>query len=147
MPISSSRSPTRVLPPIEEKDLSGIAVTRQVYDVPAEEIDEQAAASPTPRAPTSPRRARPPTGDKVTIDYLGKIDGEAFEGGAADDADLVIGSNQFIPGFEDQLVGVKEGDEKTITVTFPELSGRASRRQGRTFDIKVKAGPSRANWC
>src|SRR5690606_34790523 len=80
------------------------------------------------------------SGDKVTFDYLGKIDGVAFEGGAAEDSDLVLGSNQFIPGFEDQLIGVKAGEEKVITVNFPEqypaahLAGKEA-----TFDIKVKA--------
>jgi trigger factor len=53
------------------------------------------------------------------IDFLGKVDGEAFEGGAADDYPLVLGSNSFIPGFEEQLVGVKAGDEKDVTVSFP----------------------------
>src|SRR3546814_10547975 len=57
-------------------------------------------------------------GDTLTIDFVGKIDGEAFEGGSAEDVKLKIGSGQFIPGFEEQLTGVKKGDEKTITVTF-----------------------------
>src|SRR5690606_27142223 len=79
-------------------------------------------------------------GDQLTIDFVGKIDGEAFEGGSATDADLVIGSNRFIPGFEEQLKGVKVGEEKTIEVTFPEdyqakhLAGKAA-----TFDVTVKA--------
>jgi len=54
------------------------------------------------------------------MDFLGKVDGEAFEGGAAEDYPLVLGSNSFIPGFEEQLVGVKAGDEKDVTVNFPE---------------------------
>ena len=76
----------------------------------------------------------------MTIDFVGKIDGEVFEGGSAEDADLIIGSNRFIPGFEEQLTGAKIGDEKTIEVTFPEnyqaahLAGKAA-----TFDVKVKA--------
>ena len=79
-------------------------------------------------------------GDQLTIDFLGKIDGEAFDGGAATDADLVIGSGRFIPGFEEQLKGAKVGEEKTIEVTFPEeyqakhLAGKAA-----TFDDAVKA--------
>jgi trigger factor len=87
-----------------------------------------------------PKKGKAEDGDKVTLDYLGKLDGVPFEGGAAEDTDLVIGSNQFIPGFEEQLVGVKEGDEKTIEVTFPEqyaaehLAGRKA-----TFDLKIKA--------
>ena len=58
-------------------------------------------------------------GDEVTIDFKGTIDGEAFDGGSAEDQELVIGSNSFIPGFEDQLIGMKKGEEKDITVTFP----------------------------
>jgi len=129
-----------VLPPIEDKDLSAISITRLVYDVPAEEIEEQVARVADSARTFEPKKGKAALGDKVTFDYLGKIDGEAFEGGAAEDADLVLGSNQFIPGFEDQLVGVKEGDENTITVTFPEqypaahLAGREAK-----FDVKVKA--------
>ncbi|MEO3998988.1 trigger factor [Mesorhizobium sp. CAU 1732] len=129
-----------VLPPIEEKDLSSIKITRQVYDVPAEEIDEQAMRVADSARTYEPKKGKAADGDRVTMDYLGKIDGVAFEGGAAEDADLVIGSNQFIPGFEEKLVGVKEGDETTITVTFPEqypaahLAGKEA-----AFDIKVKA--------
>ena len=56
----------------------------------------------------------------MVIDFLGKVDGEPFEGGAAEDYPLVLGSNSFIPGFEEQLVGVKTGDEKDVTVSFPD---------------------------
>jgi trigger factor len=128
-----------VIPAIDLKDYSGIAVTRLVYEVPTEEVEKQVAVVADSARTYEPKKGKAETGDKVTIDYLGKIDGEAFEGGAANDADLVIGSNQFIPGFEEQLVGVKAGDEKVIEVTFPEqypaqhLAGRAA-----TFDITVK---------
>jgi trigger factor len=128
-----------VLPAIEEKDLSSLAITRLVYDVPAEEVEEQVERVADSARSWEPRKGKAEKGDKVTFDYLGKIDGVPFEGGAAEDADLVLGSNQFIPGFEDKLVGVKAGDETTITVTFPEeyaaqhLAGKEA-----TFDIKVK---------
>ncbi len=128
-----------VIPAIELKDYSGIKVTRPVYDVPAEEVEKQVAVVADSARTYEPKKGKAEQGDKVTIDYLGKLDGEPFEGGAAEDADLVIGSNQFIPGFEEQLIGFKEGDEKTIEVTFPEqypaqhLAGRMA-----TFDIKVK---------
>ena len=59
-------------------------------------------------------------GDTVNIDFDGYVDGEQFEGGQADGYDLEIGSGSFIPGFEDQLVGVKTGEEKDVVVTFPE---------------------------
>lgn len=79
------------------------------------------------------------TKDKVTIDFIGRIDGEAFEGGTADNVDLVLGSGQFIPGFEEQLVGTKAGDALKVNVTFPEaypsanLAGKAA-----VFDVTVK---------
>src|SRR5690606_22454816 len=79
-------------------------------------------------------------GDQLIIDFVGKIDGEAFEGGSATDAALVIGSNQFIPGFEEKLKGVKPGEEKTIEVTFPENYGAAHLAgKAATFDVTVKA--------
>ena len=59
-------------------------------------------------------------GDTVVIDFEGFVDGEAFEGGAAENHSLEIGSNSFIPGFEEQLVGLETGDEKDVEVTFPE---------------------------
>ncbi len=79
------------------------------------------------------------TGDAVMIDFVGKIDGEAFEGGTGKDVQLVLGSGQFIPGFEDQLVGVQAGDARAVTVSFPDdyqvayLKGRPA-----TFDVTVK---------
>ena len=129
-----------VLPPIEDKDLTSISITRLVYDVTQEEVEEQVVRVADSARTYEPKKGKAETGDRVTIDYLGKIGGEPFEGGAAEDSDLVLGSNQFIPGFEEQLVGVKEGDETTITVTFPE-GYAASHLAGKdaTFDIKVKA--------
>jgi len=78
-------------------------------------------------------------GDQVVIDFVGKVDGEPFEGGAADDYPLVLGSNSFIPGFEAQLVGVSAGDEKAVEVAFPEDYG-AEHLAGKTaiFDCTVK---------
>ncbi|TIW87284.1 MAG: trigger factor, partial [Mesorhizobium sp.] len=69
---------------------------------------------------------------------VGKIDGEAFNGGAGTDQPLVLGSKEFIPGFEDQLVGAKAGDEKQVTVTFPE-NYQAAHLAGKeaTFDVTV----------
>ena len=79
-------------------------------------------------------------GDQVTIDFVGKVDGVAFDGGTGQDMPVVLGSGSLIPGFEEQMVGVKEGDEKTLNVTFPKdyqaanLKGKAA-----TFDIVVKS--------
>jgi trigger factor len=79
-------------------------------------------------------------GDSVTIDFNGKVGGEPFEGGKAENFDAVLGSNVFVPGFEEQLVGVKAGDERTVKVTFPETYGAANLAgKDAEFDIKVKA--------
>lgn len=77
-------------------------------------------------------------GDYAVIDYLGKLDGEAFPGGEGKGQLLEIGSGRFIPGFEEQLIGLKAADEKTITVTFPEEYGAAELAgQDATFDVVV----------
>ncbi|RME16050.1 MAG: trigger factor, partial [Alphaproteobacteria bacterium] len=78
--------------------------------------------------------------DQVVIDFVGRIDGEEFEGGAAEDFPLVLGSGQFIPGFEDQLIGVKAGEERDVTVTFPADYG-AEQLAGKeaVFSCTVKA--------
>ncbi len=79
-------------------------------------------------------------GDQVVIDFIGKVDGVAFDGGTGEDMSVVLGSGSLIPGFEEQMVGVSQGDEKTLNVTFPKdyqaanLKGKAA-----TFDIVVKA--------
>lgn len=79
-------------------------------------------------------------GDLVTMNFAGRIDGEAFEGGSAEGASLVIGKKQFIPGFEEGVVGMKAGDQKIVTATFPEdypmknLAGKAAE-----FDVSVTA--------
>ncbi|MFN5780264.1 MAG: trigger factor, partial [Novosphingobium sp.] len=80
------------------------------------------------------------TGDQLIIDFVGKLDGVEFEGGKAEDAALEIGSGRFIPGFEEQLVGVNVGDEKTITVTFPaDYPAENLKGKDAQFDITVKA--------
>ncbi len=76
-------------------------------------------------------------GDTALINFEGSIDGELFEGGAAEDFSLTLGSGQFIPGFEDQIIGMSKGDEKVITVTFPENYG-GEKLSGKEAAFKVK---------
>jgi trigger factor len=82
-------------------------------------------------------------GDMVVIDFIGRIDGVAFEGGTANDVELVLGSGQFIPGFEDQLVGAKPESELTVKVTFPEdyqvdsLKGKEAEFETRVKEVKA----------
>ena len=128
-----------VIPTIELKDNSKLKVVREVVEVPDDEVEEQVGRVAESAKTYETKKGKAADGDRVTMDYLGKVDGEPFDGGKDEDAELVIGSNRFIPGFEEQLIGLKAGDEKTITVTFPEeyqavhLAGKEA-----TFDIKVK---------
>src|SRR5258708_34708554 len=102
-------------------------------------IDEQVKRVAESGRSYEPKDGKAAESDRVTIDYLGKIDGEAFSGGAGTDQPLGLGSKEFIPGFEDQLVGAKAGDEKQVTVTFPE-NYQAAHLAGKeaTFDVTVK---------
>jgi len=128
-----------ILPPIELKDYAGIKVTRQVYDVPESEIEEQMKRVADSSRTYEAKTGKAESGDRVTIDFVGKIDGEAFEGGSAEDQPLLLGSNQFIPGFEDQLAGAKAGDEKVVKVSFPEDYGAAHLAGKKAeFAVKVK---------
>jgi len=128
-----------IIPAIELKANDGIKVTREVVEVTEDEINEQILKIAESARTYETKKGKAAEGDRVTMNYLGKVDGVAFDGGAAEDAELVLGSGRFIPGFEDQLVGVKAGDEKTITVTFPadypaaNLAGKEAN-----FDITVK---------
>ncbi|WP_018239665.1 trigger factor [Ensifer sp. BR816] len=128
-----------IIPAIELKDATGIKVTREVVEIGEDEVNEQILRIAESARSYESKKGKAANGDRVTIDYLGKVDGAAFDGGKDEDAELVLGSNRFIPGFEEQLVGVKAGDEKTITVTFPadypaaNLAGKEA-----TFDITVK---------
>lgn len=110
------------LPEIPEVDLSGVTLEKLVVKAEEEAVTEalENLAENAQDFEAREEGAASEDGDQVVIDFLGKVDGEAFEGGAADDYPLVLGSNSFIPGFEEQLVGVKAGDEKDVSVTFPE---------------------------
>lgn len=129
-----------VLPEIVVGDIKSIKIERPVAEVTEEEVDAEVANIAKSVRPFEAKEGPAAEGDRVTIDFLGKLDGEPFEGGGAEDFDLEIGSNRFIPGFEPQLVGLSAGEEKVITVTFPEDYGAANLAgKEATFDIKVKA--------
>ncbi|MGE4307284.1 MAG: trigger factor, partial [Novosphingobium sp.] len=131
-----------VLPEIAAPSIVGLKLERLTVEVADEAVDEAAGRIATQQGALEehPDGHEAKDGDTLTIDFLGKIDGEAFDGGAAQDVKLTIGSGQFIPGFEEQLTGAKKGDEKVIDVTFPEDYGAAHLAgKAATFDITVKA--------
>lgn len=128
-----------VIPAIELKPVNGIKVSREVVEIGEDEVTEQIMRIAESARTYEVKKGKAADGDRVKMAYLGKVDGEAFEGGKDDDAELVIGSNRFIPGFEAQLVGVKAGDEKVINVTFPaDYPAKNLAGKEATFDITVK---------
>jgi len=129
-----------VLPQITLKDVSAIEVVREIVDVAEKEVEEQLERVVASTRTYSEKKGKAAKGDQITLDYLGRIDGAAFDGGADKDARLVLGSNMFIPGFEEQLMGVAAGEKREITVTFPE-DYQAAHLAGKkaVFDVTVKA--------
>ncbi|WP_135505148.1 trigger factor [Roseovarius aestuariivivens] len=110
------------LPDIPELDLSQIKVERMVVKAGETEVNEalENLASSAQDFEDRKKGTKAKDGDQIVFDFVGRVDGEEFEGGAAEDYPLVLGSNSFIPGFEEQLVGVKAEEEKVVTVSFPE---------------------------
>ena len=131
-----------VLPKFEVGTFDDIALERLVVEIPDTEVEDgiQRMAERNRSFAAREEGAAAQSGDKVTIDFVGKIDGEPFEGGTGSDIDVVLGSNSFIPGFEEQLEGIKVGEERLLNVSFPaeynapNLAGKAA-----TFDVTAKA--------
>lgn len=131
-----------VLPTIETPSVDGLKLEKLIVPVTDAQIDEALGniASQNKSYKDAAKTKKAADGDQLIIDFVGKLDGVEFDGGKAEDAALVLGSGTFIPGFEESLVGVKTGQEKTITVTFPE-EYQAAHLAGKeaTFDVTVKA--------
>ena len=131
-----------VLPAIATPSLDGIKLEKLVVPVSDAEVDEQLTklAAGAKTFVDAKKGKKSENGDQLIIDFLGKLDGVAFDGGTASDTALELGAGRFIPGFEEQLVGSKAGDEKTITVTFPaDYQAENLKGKAATFDIVVKA--------
>ena len=132
---------TEVLPEIKEPDLSDLSLVRLKSTPDAETVDKALNdIAKRQREFVTIEEVRPAAkGDVLVVDFLGKQDGVPFEGGTAEDINVEIGGEGFIPGFAEQIEGMKPGEEKVITVTFPEDYG-ATELAGKeaTFDIKAK---------
>ncbi len=137
-----------VKPEVELGQYKGIEIERVEYDVTDEDVEEHIEQAREQNARLISVEDRPvKEGDYVTIDYKGTIDGEEFEGGSAENASLEIGSNTFIPGFEEQIVDMNIGEEKDIKVTFPDdyhvedFKGKEAVFSIKLNDIKEKELP------
>ncbi|SFG18277.1 trigger factor [Novosphingobium sp. CF614] len=125
-----------VLPVIEAPSLDGLKLDKLVVPVAEEQVDEAVARIAGQQQRFETKDGAAEDGDQVICDFTGKLDGVEFEGGKAEKQPIVIGSGRLIPGFEEQLIGLKAGEERVITVTFPE-DYPAEELKGKevTFDI------------
>ncbi|WP_112664086.1 trigger factor [Microvirga flavescens] len=128
-----------VLPTFEIADISGVTVKKPVTKVTDEEINESLTRMAKQNATFETKKGKAAAGDRVVTDFVGRIDGEEFQGGKGEDVRVELGSNTFIPGFEDQLIGLKAGDTKLVKVAFP-VNYMAAHLAGKDaeFDVTVK---------
>ncbi|MET3697355.1 trigger factor [Bacillus oleivorans] len=137
-----------VKPEVKLGEYKGLEVTQLEREVTDEDVQNELKKIQEQHAELSVREeGAAETGDTVIIDFEGFVDGEAFEGGKAENYSLELGSNSFIPGFEEQLIGVEAGAEKDVEVTFPEeyhaseLAGKPAVFKVKVHEIKTKVLP------
>jgi trigger factor len=129
-----------IMPPIELADFTGIQLERLTAEVTDAEVDEALKRIAEQSRPFAAKGegAKAENGDRVTIDFTGKIDGMPFEGGTGGDVAILIGSGTFIPGFEEQLIGIAAGEQRTVHVTFPQTYP-AGHLAGKNAEFEVTA--------
>lgn len=127
-----------IYPEVELKDLEKIAVERPAVEVTDKDLDEMFETLQKQHQTWKENKRKTKKGDKLTIDFNGRVDGEEFEGGKAEGFELELGAGRMIPGFEKEITGMKVGEEKTISVTFPD-DYHAENLKGKEaeFDIVV----------
>ncbi len=129
-----------IMPPIELTDFKTIKLTRLTAPVAESEVDQALESLSEQNRPFETKAGEAEKGDRATISFQGSIDGTPFEGGSGEDVPLVLGAGQFIPGFEDHVIGLKAGDIKTFNIKFPD-DYRATTLAGKevAFAVTVKA--------
>jgi trigger factor len=139
----------QVKPEVKLGEYKGLEVEKVDAEVKAEDVEAELTALQEKQAELVVKEeGKAEQGDTVTMDFEGFVDGEAFEGGQAENYSLELGSGQFIPGFEEQLVGAAAGEEKEVEVTFPEeyhaaeLAGKAATFKVKLHEIKTKELPA-----
>lgn len=122
-----------VLPDVPNADLAKISIEREIIKIAPQDVDQEVERLLSSMRNFIKKEGEAALGDRVTIDYVGMLDDKPFENGSAEKTPLILGSNQFIPGFEEQLIGSKAGEEKEISVTFPndypaaDLAGKLAK--------------------
>jgi trigger factor len=128
-----------VIPEIKPIDFGTIELERLSVEIPDEDVDQsitRLAEQQKTFAVEDGRAAA--SGDQIVMNFVGRIEGEAFDGGSADGMELELGSGRFIPGFEDQLIGAKAGDKKEVNVTFPDdYQAENLKSKSASFDVEV----------
>jgi trigger factor len=128
-----------VLPSFQLADLSGVSLTREVTEISDAELQDGLDRMAKQNRQFSSKEDAAASGDRLTIDFAGKIDGTPFDGGTGTDVQIELGLGQFIPGFEDQLVGAKAGEQRLVKVTFPEnYTAQQLASKAAEFDVTVK---------
>ncbi|GAA5136871.1 trigger factor [Thalassotalea piscium] len=127
-----------IYPEVTLNGLDKIKVERAAAEVTDKDLEEMFVTLQNQHKTWKENKRKSKKGDKLTINFLGRVDGEEFEGGKADNFELELGASRMIPGFEKDIIGMKAGEEKTITVTFPE-DYHAENLKGKDaeFDISV----------
>lgn len=133
-------------PEVELGEYKGLKIGKKEVKVSAKEVDEEVEKLLKDNASLVLKEGASEMGDTVVFDFVGTVDGKAFDGGSAQNYSLELGSHQFIPGFEEQLVGVKAGEHKDVNVTFPEqytpeLAGKAALFACDVHEVKAKKLP------
>lgn len=127
-----------LIPEFEPMDVSTIVIERLTTPVEDTEVDERLQQLADGNQTFEPKDGAADEGDSLLVTFVGKVDGEAFEGGAAENATVVIGAGRLIPGFEEQLKGAVNGEERTLNVTFPaEYAREDLAGKDATFDVTV----------
>ena len=134
-----------IYPVVELKDLENITIEQPVVDVTDEDLEDMFETLQNQHKTWKENKRKTKKGDKLTIDFTGRVNGEDFEGGKAENFELELGAGRMIPGFEKDIIGMKAGEEKTITVIFPD-DYHAENLKGKEaeFDIVIHKteGPS-----
>jgi trigger factor len=129
-----------IVPPITLADFKTIKVERLTAPVDESEVDQAVQMIADQNKPFAAKDGGAENGDRVTMSFVGTMDGQPFDGGSAEDTPIVLGSGQFIPGFEDQLIGVKAGESRTVNVKFPEnYQAAAVAGKEASFAVTVKS--------